>query len=241
MHRISIKTPDFSVQTSAIFNHLPKEHIKQLRNIKPKVIYTCYNIRYNMRNNVVRKSGKGAGDETDPLLQASVHEGTAVSAGHQTDRGYGKDRPHNTGEVRKTLQAVHKQVLRKIEPDPRRDRAVLSPDAGGHHRMEKSGKIICGCGGEFRVELSSFGEFDAPALVCAHCGHTTLTKEQAMEVMRLRQMHETIDSDRKLIRIGNSFGLTLPERLQDHGIKVGQKVRLRALTPHSFEVILPSS
>lgn len=73
---------------------------------------------------------------------------------------------------------------------------------------------------------------------CPKCGFTTLTKEQAQQYVRLRQLHQIVDNERKIIRIGNSVGFTLPEGLKEFGIKVGKKVRTEALGTNSFKVEL---
>lgn len=54
----------------------------------------------------------------------------------------------------------------------------------------------------------------------------------------MKQMHQVMDAERKIIRIGNSIGLTLPDKLQEYGAKVGRKVRLEAISPKSFRVEL---
>ena len=51
-------------------------------------------------------------------------------------------------------------------------------------------------------------------------------------------MHQVIDAERKIIKIGNSMGLTLPDGLRQFGAKIGKKVKIEALTPESFNVKL---
>ena len=75
-------------------------------------------------------------------------------------------------------------------------------------------------------------------MVCPKCNFTTLTKEQAEKYAKLKTLHQIIDAERKIIRIGNSMGFTLPDRLQEFGAKIGKKVKTEALTPDSFIVEL---
>lgn len=104
--------------------------------------------------------------------------------------------------------------------------------------MAKERKIKCDCG-EFLVEKKiKFDNFDTEAMVCPKCNFTTLTKEQAEKYAKLKQLHQIIDAERKIIRVGNSMGLTLPDRLQEFGAKIGKKVKTEALTPNSFKVEL---
>ena len=104
--------------------------------------------------------------------------------------------------------------------------------------MAKERKIKCDCG-EFLAEKNTkFDHFEAEAMVCPNCGFTTLTKEQAEKYAKIKQLHQIIDAERKIIKIGNSMGFTLPDRLQDFGAKVGKRVKTEALSEKSFKVEL---
>ena len=76
------------------------------------------------------------------------------------------------------------------------------------------------------------------ALVCPRCAFTTLTKEQAKVFQRRLEMHSAVDQEKPVIKIGNSMGITLPEKLRDFGLKVGNKVKLEAINENSFKVEL---
>ena len=104
--------------------------------------------------------------------------------------------------------------------------------------MVKERKIRCDCGTVMEAKHAHFESFDTGATVCPHCGFTTLTKEQAEKYAKLRQLHQIIDAERKIIRIGNSMGFTLPDSLKDFGVKVGKKVKTQALGVNSFKVEL---
>ncbi len=84
--------------------------------------------------------------------------------------------------------------------------------------------------------MAAFGSFETQAMVCPKCGLLTLTREQAEKYSRLKLLHSIIDSERKIIKVGNSMGITLPEQLKDFGLKVGVKVRTSALSCNSFKV-----
>lgn len=104
--------------------------------------------------------------------------------------------------------------------------------------MAKQRKLRCDCGGFLAEQKTVFGSFETDAMACPKCSFTTLTKEQAERYARLKQLHSIIDSERRIIKIGNSMGLTLPDKLQEFGAKVGKKVRTEALGPNSFKVEL---
>ena len=104
--------------------------------------------------------------------------------------------------------------------------------------MDKPRKIKCDCGGYLEEKLAFFDSIKTEAMVCSKCGFTTLTKYQAKKYLKLKQLHQIVDAERKIIRIGNSMGLTLPDGLQEFGAKVGKKIKTEALTAHSFKVEL---
>lgn len=102
--------------------------------------------------------------------------------------------------------------------------------------MAKKRKIMCDCGGYLEEKTTLFDNIETGAMVCPKCAFTTLTKEQAQQYMRLKEFHTLIDSERKIIKIGNSIGLTLPDGLREFGAKAGSKVKTEALGPMSFKV-----
>lgn len=104
--------------------------------------------------------------------------------------------------------------------------------------MAKNRKIRCDCGAYLQSARADFEGFKAEAMVCPKCSFTTLTKEQAADYVKLRQLHTIIDAERRIIKVGNSMGITLPEQLKSYGVKVGGKVRTTALNGTSFKVEL---
>src|SRR3989338_7106742 len=106
--------------------------------------------------------------------------------------------------------------------------------------MAKERKIKCDCGGFLVKKKTKFDNFHTEAMVCPKCNFTTLTKEQAERYVKLSQLHQIIDAERKIIKIGNSMGFTLPDKLKDFGAKIGKKVKTKALSEKSFEVELVS-
>ena len=65
------------------------------------------------------------------------------------------------------------------------------------------------------MDITKFDNFETDAMVCPKCNFTTLTKEQAEKFVKLKQLHQIIDAKRKIIKIGNSMGLTFPDRLEE--------------------------
>ena len=102
--------------------------------------------------------------------------------------------------------------------------------------MAKERKIKCDCGSFLAEKKTKFDHIETEAMVCPRCSFTTLTKSQAENFVRLKQMHQIIDAKRKIIKIGNSMGLTLPDKLEEFGAKIGKDVKIEALSPKSFKV-----
>ncbi len=102
--------------------------------------------------------------------------------------------------------------------------------------MAKSRKITCDCGKVLVEKKVLFDHFETEAMVCPQGHFTTLTKEQAENYVKLKQLHAAIDAERKVIKIGNSMGVTFPEQLQELGVHVGSKVRLEALSANTFKI-----
>ena len=102
--------------------------------------------------------------------------------------------------------------------------------------MANNRKIGCDCGGYMEEKIASFDNIKTEAMVCPGCNFITLTKEQAQNYVKLKQLHQIIDAERKIIKIGNSMGLTLPDQLREFGVKIGKKIKTEALTQNSFKV-----
>lgn len=102
--------------------------------------------------------------------------------------------------------------------------------------MAEERKIKCDCGKYLIEKRVRFDDFETEAMVCPKCSFLTLTREQAERYAKLKQLHQIIDAERKVIKIGNSMGITFPDRLQDFGLKVGKKVKTEALSSKSFKV-----
>lgn len=104
--------------------------------------------------------------------------------------------------------------------------------------MANKRKIRCDCGGYLEKKITGLDSIKTEAMVCSKCNFITLTKEQAQKYVKLKQLHQIIDAERKIIKIGNSMGLTLPDQLQEFGVSIGKKIKTEALTPNSFKVEL---
>jgi hypothetical protein len=104
--------------------------------------------------------------------------------------------------------------------------------------MAKERKIKCDCGTVLSVKKTIIAGITTEAMICGTCGFTTLTKDQAKKVLDIKKLQEIMGKERKIIKIGNSLGITLPERIREIGVAVGKKVRIEAVDKKRFMVIL---
>ena len=102
--------------------------------------------------------------------------------------------------------------------------------------MAHTREITCDCGATLEEKETDIEHIRIGALVCPRCGFTTLTKEQARVFRQRLEFHKALDQERQIIRVGNSMGITLPEKLRAFGMRVGKKVRIEAIDERSFKV-----
>ncbi|MBI2147038.1 hypothetical protein HYU19_01005 [Candidatus Woesearchaeota archaeon] len=102
--------------------------------------------------------------------------------------------------------------------------------------MAQQRKITCDCGGHLQEQDMELDHILTKAMVCDACQFTTLTKEQAKEFRKRVEFHQAIDQEKQVIQIGNSMGITLPEKLRDYGVSIGKKLRIEAIDDKSFKV-----
>lgn len=104
--------------------------------------------------------------------------------------------------------------------------------------MANERKIKCDCGTILEENETIIEHIRTKALVCPKCGFTTLTKEHAKIFQKRLEFHNMLDQEKQIIKIGNSMGITLPEKLRELGLDVGRKVRLEAIDERSFKIMI---
>ena len=96
-------------------------------------------------------------------------------------------------------------------------------------KKRKAMKIRCDCGGTFKESIQEIDGLETEVMACSKCGEVTLTKEQALRMMKLRKMMDAIGK-RKVVRIGNTCGVTFPPIL----VHPGQEVDVRPISPNKY-------
>jgi len=97
-------------------------------------------------------------------------------------------------------------------------------------------KIKCGCGGTFKEKTVEFEGFDVKALKCSKCNEITFSPEQFKKVLALKELAKEINSTRKVIKIGNSIGITFPPATKELGLSTKSKVNLRLGNKKTLEL-----
>jgi len=97
-------------------------------------------------------------------------------------------------------------------------------------------RLICRCGGGIERNKTLVEGFLLEANVCSKCGDIGLSLESAKELLRLREEAKSIDSTRKVLKIGNSIGITLPHDSEKIGFKEGGLVDIRLIGEHEIAV-----
>ncbi len=98
----------------------------------------------------------------------------------------------------------------------------------------------CNCGGIIEQSKTMLEGFLINALVCNKCAEVSLSPESAKELLRLREEAKNIDSTRKVVKIGNSIGITLPPEAEEIGFKEGELIDVHLIGEHEI-VIKPKA
>ncbi|HLD56872.1 MAG TPA: AbrB/MazE/SpoVT family DNA-binding domain-containing protein [archaeon] len=94
----------------------------------------------------------------------------------------------------------------------------------------------CSCGGTIERGKTFLEGFLLEANICDKCGDFGLPIESAKELLRLREEAEKINSIRKVVKIGNSIGITLPPEAEEMGFKEGTSVDVHLIGEHEIVI-----
>ena len=94
----------------------------------------------------------------------------------------------------------------------------------------------CNCGGIIEKGKTFIEGFLLDANVCNKCGDIGLPLESAKELLKLRKEAEKINSVRKVVKIGNSIGVTLPPEAEEIGFKEGTSVDVHLIGEHEIVI-----
>ena len=77
-----------------------------------------------------------------------------------------------------------------------------------------------------------------PANVCQKCNLRLIPASIARYIDNtvdpFKELQHLLEKERKIIKVGNSIGLTLPEKLKEIGVHIGQTVKMKPIDKHSL-------
>ena len=99
-------------------------------------------------------------------------------------------------------------------------------------------KLICICGGTIEEGIVDYEGFSISGFTCNKCGEITFSPEQFKIVLQLKEVATKLNSKRKVVRIGNSLGITLPKAIKEIGVKEGSYIELKLGNKKRIELLI---
>lgn len=88
----------------------------------------------------------------------------------------------------------------------------------------------CGCGGSFEEKVQEIQGIKCNVMVCGSCREIVFTIEQSKIFHKMKQIQDELAKENKKIsRVGNSMGITLPAKLKELGYDIGKSLDIRIL------------
>ena len=94
----------------------------------------------------------------------------------------------------------------------------------------------CNCGGVMKKDKVIFEGFLVEGFKCRECDNISFTPEQTGEVLKLKEFSENTNTERRIITLGHSLGITLPKKLGKIGAKVGAKAKIKVLGKNTVQI-----
>jgi len=71
---------------------------------------------------------------------------------------------------------------------------------------------------------------------CSECANISFTPEQTEEILKLKEFSKKTDTQRRIITLGHSLGMTIPKKLGKIGAKVGAKAKIKVLGKNTVQI-----
>ena len=103
----------------------------------------------------------------------------------------------------------------------------------------KRKSMKCECGGLFQEELKEIQGIYSEVMVCSSCDEIIFTLEQSRKFHKLKSIQEALVKEaRKIGKVGNSMGITLPVKLKELGFDVGEAFDLKLIDANKLLIEL---
>lgn len=106
-------------------------------------------------------------------------------------------------------------------------------------KRKKAEKKCIECSGLMKLTRIEEKGVSCNAFKCLKCDHTVVTIDQMREYNRLKEFANAVPKKRKIVKIGNSLGFTLPVTLKEYGFEVGKDIEIKVLDSHNLAIKLP--
>ncbi|ODS36662.1 hypothetical protein BEH94_11770 [Candidatus Altiarchaeales archaeon WOR_SM1_SCG] len=94
----------------------------------------------------------------------------------------------------------------------------------------------CNCGGTMKEDKVVFEGFIVGGFKCSECGNISFTPGQTEEILKLKEISKKTDTQRRIITLGHSLGMTIPKKLQRIGARVGVKAKIKVLGKDTVQI-----
>jgi hypothetical protein len=94
------------------------------------------------------------------------------------------------------------------------------------------------CGGSMKLTSLEEKGITFEGYKCEKCNHAIVTIEQMHFYEKAKALKDALPLKRKIVKIGNSLGFTLPITLAKYGLKIGRELEIKILDESNIKITL---
>lgn len=94
-------------------------------------------------------------------------------------------------------------------------------------KKELEKKRCIECDGVMKLTILKEEGISCQGYKCTKCGHTIVTLDQMRLYNKIRDFEKAVPQKRRIVKIGNSLGFTLPYVLKEYGLEVGKEIEIK--------------
>lgn len=97
----------------------------------------------------------------------------------------------------------------------------------------------CGCGGAFKEKCKEIQGIKCDVMVCDSCDDIVFTIDQSKKYHKMRLIQDELSKElKKISKVGNSMGITLPAKLKELGFDIGKILDIRLIDANKLMIEL---